>query len=62
MRKQTVAKDDGRLITYYWFDRREGVKGSRDRGIQGAGEPLAERSCLEPLTPVRRGGLDPSRK
>ncbi|HUV04088.1 MAG TPA: hypothetical protein VMX94_03155 [Armatimonadota bacterium] len=31
MRKQTVMKDDGRLITYYWFDRK---KGSRGQGIQ----------------------------
>ena len=29
MRKQTVTKDDGRLITYYWFDRKGGIEGSR---------------------------------
>jgi len=48
MRKQTVAKDDGRLITYYWFDRKQGVKGSRDRGIQGTRKPLPNRSSLKP--------------
>lgn len=51
MRKQTVTKDDGRLITYYWFDRKGGVKGSRDLGIQGAREPLPACSPLEPWNP-----------
>ena len=25
MRKQTIVKDDGRLLIYYWFEREKGM-------------------------------------
>lgn len=34
--KQTIVKDDGRLLTYYWFDRRPSSVPPGTRKPEGA--------------------------
>ena len=48
MRKQTVTKDDGRLLVYYWFDKKPSALRQAQDGSASRQRPAKQPSARNP--------------